>query len=159
MNARADDDALSWSGDDDPTLDVGSEESPSLPPGYTAVGRGSGGTTAPSEAPSSSSPPAAEHEASVGSPGNAALIAVGVLGGVYLLYAIGWLLGGLRLQERITPDAMLVVSTALAVAAPAIWFGAVLFLTRTAPRWARFAWLLAGALILVPWPFLTIGPV
>lgn len=159
MNARADDDALSWSGDDDPTLDVGSEESPALPRGYTAVGRGSGGTTVPSEEPSPSSPSAAENEASVGRAGNAALIAVGVLGGVYLLYAIGWLLGGLRLQERITPDAMLVVSTALAVAAPAIWFGAVLLLTRTAPRWARFAWLLAGALILVPWPFLTIGPV
>ena len=57
------------------------------------------------------------------------------------------------------PDAMLIVSTAVAVAAPAIWFGAVMLLTRTAPRWARFAWLLAGALILVPWPFLTIGPV
>ncbi len=158
MNARADDDALSWSGDDDPTLDVSSEDAPTLPPGYTAVGRGSGATTGPSEVPSPSAP-GADHEASTGGAGNAALIAVGVLGGVYLLYAIGWLLGGLRLQERITPDAMLVVSTALAVAAPAIWFGAVVLLTRTAPRWARFAWLLAGALILVPWPFLTIGPV
>ncbi|MBN9200222.1 MAG: hypothetical protein J0H70_02380, partial [Microbacterium chocolatum] len=52
--------------------------------------------------------------ACVGGAGNAALIAVGVLGGVYLLYAIGWLLGGLRLQERIVPDAMLIVSTAVA---------------------------------------------
>jgi len=158
VNARADDDALSWSGDDDPTLDVGSEDAPALPPGYTAVGRGSAATTGPSEVPSPSAP-GADHEVSTGGAGNAALIAVGVLGGVYLLYAIGWLLGGLRLQERIVPDAMLIVSTAVAVAAPAIWFGAVMLLTRTAPRWARFAWLLAGALILVPWPFLTIGPV
>lgn len=163
MNARADDDALSWSGDDDPTLDVGSEGSPTLPPGFTAVGRGSEArsdtpTTENPEASASTTSTVAEDPPASGA-GNAALITVGVLGGVYLLYAIGWLVGGLRLQGRIAPDAMLTVSTVLAVAAPAIWFGAVLLLTRASPRWVRFAWLLAGAVVLVPWPFLSIGPV
>ena len=44
MTAGRDDDALTWDGDDDPTLDVGAAapgESPPLPAGWNAVGKGS----------------------------------------------------------------------------------------------------------------------
>lgn len=94
--------------------------------------------------------------------GNAALIALGVLGGVYLLYTIGWIVGGLRLQD----SAMFLVSPAayvpalwLAVCAPAIWFGSVLVLARKAGAWVRWLWLALGVVLLLPWPFVMIGAV
>ncbi|MET2012404.1 DNA polymerase III subunit gamma/tau [Microbacterium chocolatum] len=166
MNARADDDALSWSGDDDPTLDVGSEGAPTLPPGFTAVGRGSEARsdTPATEHPdtSASTPSAVAEDPPAPGAGNAALITVGVLGGVYLLYAIGWLVGGLRLQGRaqyLIADAMFQGSLWLAVLAPALWFGSVLLMTRSIRSWVRFAWLAAGVVLLLPWPFVMIGAV
>jgi hypothetical protein len=53
--------------------------------------------------------------------GNATLIALGILGGVYLIYAIGWAIGGLRLQGRaeyLVTDVMYQGSFWLAVLAP-----------------------------------------
>lgn len=174
MTPRPDDDALSWSGDDDPTLDVGTpgaiepadeiDESETamdaapvaLPKGYTAVGQGSGDVGR------------IEADGSVVMPGdrepmsNAALIALGVFGGVYLLYVIGWIIGGLRLEGT----AMFLVSSAayqfglwLAVLAPVFWFAAVFLLTRLSATWVRIVWLLAGAALLVPWPFIMTGAV
>ncbi|MAP62807.1 MAG: DNA polymerase III subunit gamma/tau [Microbacterium sp.] len=194
-------DALSWDGDDDPTLDtgshvdgpvddeteVGSERADGatgsaapidLPPGYTAVGRGSEGV-APSDGESAA---AADVEVSAGedastgedsgdpadevvdtpSIGNAALIALGVLGGVYLLYTVGWIVGGLRLQDvaqfLVAPVAYQ-VALWMAVAAPAIWFAVTVLLTRRSRSWVRFAWLAAGVVLLVPWPFAMIGAI
>lgn len=171
MSDPRDDDALTW-GDDDPTLDVGSapavaprsSERPTLPHGYTAVGRGS---DVVSEADGEQTgAPEDEQSGAEEAPvqlGNAALIALGVLGGVYLLYTVGWFIGGSRLQA-IAP--LLLVSPAayvpafwLAVLAPAIWFATTLLLTRRSATWVRFAWLAAGALLLVPWPFIMIGAV
>lgn len=167
MTRGRDDDALSWSGDDDPTLDVGVgraaddaktvDPAPAaLPDGYTAVGRGSaevgridadGAVTMPGDrAPM----------------GNAALISLGVFGGIYLLYIVGWLVGGFRLEGT----ALFLVSAAafqfglwLAALAPVFWFAAVFLLTRTSPTWVRIVWLLAGAALLVPWPFIMTGAV
>ncbi len=160
-----DDDALSWDGDDDPTLDVGAksvEPDPAatapaaLPDGFDAVGKGSDavgrlradGTVA---MPTEPAPV-----------GNATLIALGVFGGVYLLYAIGWLIGGLRLQDValfvVSPMAY-VPTFALAVASPIVWFAAVYLLTRDRKPWLRIAWFLAGAALLVPWPFIMVGAV
>ena len=165
-----DDDALSWSGDDDPTLDVGAPDAleasedetvtdaapAALPDGFTAVGKGSedvgridaeGAVTMPGDrAPM----------------GNATLISLGLFGGIYLLYVIGWIIGGLRLQGTAV---FLVTSAAyqfglwLAVLAPVFWFGAVFVLTRSSPTWVRLVWLLAGAALLVPWPFIMTGAV
>ncbi|WEK14600.1 MAG: DNA polymerase III subunit gamma/tau [Candidatus Microbacterium phytovorans] len=162
-----DDDALSWGGDDDPTLDVGGsrpveKHPPRLPEGFVAVGRGS-------EDLDSSDGRATEDEAGevadeVGPQlGNVALVALGLLGGVYLLFTVGWIIGGLRLQE-IAPflnliPAAYVPAFWLAVAAPAIWFVASLVLTRGRATWVRFVWLVAGAVLLVPWPFIMIGAV
>lgn len=159
--ADRDDDALSWGGDDDPTLEaqpkrVAGETPAALPDGFTAIGKGSGdvghvdadGTvTMPGE-------PKAM--------GNAALVSLGILGGIYLLWTIGWIVGGLRLQ----PIANFLVSPSgflpafwLAVIAPAIWFAVVVVATRSSATWIRILWLVVGAILLVPWPFIMIGAV
>lgn len=162
-----DDDALSWDGDDDPTLDVGAtrdvepddvepepEPATELPEGFTAVGKGSETVDA---APR---PAAAPQERR--SMGNAELIGVGILGGVYALFAVGWIIGGLRLQgwrPFLVTDAMYQGSLWLAVLAPVLWFATVFLLTRTSRAWVRFVWLAAGVVLLVPWPFVLIGAV
>lgn len=184
MTDPRDDDALSWGGDDDPTLDTGAPRRPaagdatsaSLPDGFTAVGKGSeavvSGDVPPRDARAvdAADADAADADApATGEPGapaplgNVALVALGLLGGMYLLFTIGWFIGGSRLQA-VAP--LLLVSPAayvpafwLAVLAPAIWFVATLVLTRRSATWVRFVWLVAGAVLLVPWPFVMIGVV
>ncbi|WP_439592457.1 DNA polymerase III subunit gamma/tau [Microbacterium sp.] len=174
MTPRPDDDALSWSGDDDPTLDVGTpgaieradeiDESETamdaapvaLPKGYTAVGQGSADVGR------------IEADGSVVMPGdrepmsNAALIALGVFGGVYLLYVIGWIIGGLRLEffavAAVAAPAYY-ASLLFAVLAPILWFATTYLLTRRSKAWLRIVWYLAGVVLLVPWPFLMVGMV
>lgn len=173
-----DDDALSWDGDDDPTLDarVGApltDEEPiaAAPPADldARVAPAAGEDTAGHE------PPHADDEATTESPprsaGNASLIGVGVIGGVYLLLSIGWLVGGLRLHSvagfLVTPDgtgspvweAGTLAGAWLAALAPAIWFLAVFVLTRASARWLRWTLLIAGAILLLPWPFIMVGAV
>ena len=94
--------------------------------------------------------------------GNATLITLGVLGGFYLLFTIGWIIGGFRLQGRaeyLVTDVMFQGSFWLAVLAPALWFGTVFLLTRGSAGWVRIVWLVAGAILLVPWPFIMVGAV
>lgn len=172
MSSRRDDDALRWEGDDDPTLDVGdraaqsqaaqpadasaADESVALPQGFTAVGRGSGDVGR------------IEDDGSVVMPGdrapmsNALLVTFGIVAGIYLLYTIGWVVGGLRLQGT----AQFLVSPAgyqfalwLGIAAPALWFGTVFLLTRASKTWIRVIWLVAGLALLIPWPFIMVGAV
>lgn len=184
MTTGRDDDALTWDGDDDPTLAHGATgepdpdaepeaETPSpaepskggLPKGFTAVGKGSD-TLASADAPqsaasdASTAPETAVDERRPMS--NGALIAFGVLGGVYALSAIGWLIGGLRLQGRaqyLVLDVMYQGSLWLAVLAPLLWFATTLLLTRVSRTWVRFAWLGAGVVLLLPWPFVMIGAI
>lgn len=170
---RDDDAALSWDGDDDPTLDAGtgahapeSAVPEPLPEGYTAVGKGSGAYADRSDGGTGGD---ADDTAGAGAPasidepepiGNTALVALGVLGGVYLLYTIGWIIGGLRLHDVavfLVSPAAYVPAFALAVLAPAIWFTTTYVLTRASKTWLRFLWLAAGAVLLVPWPFIMVG--
>ncbi|MFE1644832.1 DNA polymerase III subunit gamma/tau [Microbacterium sp. P01] len=178
MTAGRDDDALSWDGDDDPTLVTGVDERDvtataadaatdekaaveasdpvALPQGFDAVGRGSdevgrlerdGTVTAVSEPKPL---------------GNAALVGIGILSGIYLLWTIGWVVGGLRLQgtaQFLVAPVGYLVSLWLAILAPLIWFVTTLVLTRGSHTWVRVLWLLAGAILLVPWPFLAVGAV
>lgn len=182
MNARRDDDALSWDGDDDPTLDVGTarpegavdeppKETPGEPgasvplaDGFTAVGRGSDRVVSESEAAEAERERERADTATGRSEpmGNATLIGIGVLGGIYLLYVIGWIVGGLRLQGKaqyLVADVMFQGSFWLTVLAPVLWFGTVFLLTMRTRVWVRFAWLLGGVVLLVPWPFIMIGVV
>jgi len=164
------DDALSWDGDDGvapkartpkrseseaSTQRVHADDA-ALPDGWNAVGRGSeavgrvetdGTVTMPDEQESA-------HLST------AMLLTLGVVGGVYLLYSIGWVVGGLRLKplaNLIVADAMYVPWFVLAVAAPALWFLAVWVLTRAKATWVRVGLLLLGVVLLVPWPFVTVG--
>lgn len=174
--ARPDDDALSWGGDDDPTLDVGAARdaspaaAPTLPPGYTAVGRGSE-QAAPSAAPRGADDAAGTPDADPAPAGNAALVAMGVIGGIYLLLALGWLIGGLRLQGvagyLVAADGIAspvwtagtLAAVWLAVLAPLIWFVTVFVTTRRSRPWLRGVLLVAGVLLLLPWPFIMVGTV
>jgi hypothetical protein len=178
VSSGRDDDALTWDGDDDPTLlpsGRSADSAEALPSGYRAVGKpGRVDDDRDSDADSRTSTAGvddAEDEAASGM-GNVALVAFGLVGGVYLLYSIGWLIGGLRLQAvadllitgggSAAPPLWSVGNTimlVLAVAAPAIWFGTTLLLTRAAKPWLRWLFLVAGVVLLVPWPFVMVGAV
>lgn len=172
MSTPRDDDALSWDGDDDPTLTTGAdaaaerhapapstragrpsaaardaaEDESALPAGFTAVGKGSD-TVAASEGDRAVL-------------GNAALVAIGMFAAAFILFAVGWLIAGLRLQAvgaLPVSEVTLVALTIAAAAAPLVWFIAVYALTLRARTWVRFVWLVAGLVLLVPWPFVATG--
>lgn len=157
------DDALSWDGDE-----ASNPKERALPRGWKAVGRGSDevGTIEESgtveQAPAVEQVPAeervpAEEQAGLSTP---MLLLVGIVGGIYLLYTIGWIVGGLRLQPLasfLVSDVMFLPWFFLAIAAPALWFLASWVLTRGKASWIRVAVLLAGVVLLVPWPFVTVG--
>ncbi len=160
-----DDEALDW-GDDDPTLQSAAPGAASaLPSGYRAVGRGSDQVSeepATAESATPSDQPAT-------APGNVALVATGVVAGIYVLLAIGWVIGGLRLAA-VAPLLVApgggdvpgwsggnVVAVWLAVAAPVLWFTTVMLATRRSRSWLRWLLLAAGALLLLPWPFIMVG--
>ena len=158
--ARPDDDALSWEGDDDPTLAAGPATGSGLPDGYRAVGRGSDTLGQPAE-----DEPAVDDaliDGAAPQPGmsNAALVGVGVFAGVYLLLSLGWVLGAGRLEllaQLFLDPVAFQVTTWMAVLAPPIWFGTVFLLTRASRTWVRLTLLAAGAVLLVPWPFVLSG--
>lgn len=196
--ARPDDDALSWEGDDDPTLDTGGgaaaddavpgtdpaladpapavEPAPAVPEPapVAAPAEPAAVDPEPELAPAAVAPASAE-PAGAGEPaaaddadgprrlGDAALVSLGVLGGVYLLWTIGWVLGTLRLREWIeittgaVADAMFHGSMVLGILAPAIWFGTAWYLTRRRPTWVRIGAIVLGVIVLVPWPFVMVG--
>lgn len=176
-----DDDALSW-GDDDPTLDVGAPtgdvaaasdpppaadppgaaDTAALPDGYTAVGKGSESVGTPADPQTPDDAAVAGEDEDQPAMGNAELISLGVLGGFSLLYAVGWIIGGLRLQgtaEFLVAPLAYQVSLWLAVLAPLVWFGTVLLVTRGSRGWVRFTWLVAGVVLLLPWPFIMVGAI
>ena len=151
MSSDPEDEALSWEGDD------------ALEARRPTVRR---------PAPSDAGAPASDHTAvSAGEPvgdadddpqgmGTAALVGLGILGGVYLLYTVGWVIGGAGMLSKamfMLPAPLYLASLWLAVLAPALWFTAALLLTRDARIWVRFAALVVGALLLVPWPFVVAG--
>ncbi|MGF6821323.1 hypothetical protein M2317_000209 [Microbacterium sp. ZKA21] len=155
------DDALSWEGDEGRPA-----QKPSLPQGWNAVGKGSdrvtteGATSAEAAAEEAPADESDETEPAGMSP--AMLLFVGIFGGIYLLYAVGWVIGGLSLKplaNLIVADAMYVPWFVLAVAAPALWMLTVWLLTRGAQAWVRVLLLLAGAVLLVPWPFVMVGAI
>lgn len=153
MTRDSDDDALRWEGDDDPTL----------APGWKAVGSpASAEPNAPasddgSAAASDSSTQASRGRADAASPtGSVELVVLGVLGGVYLLYAVGWIIVATRLSTgSVDPIAQFMFGLGgwLAVLAVPLWFGITLWRAQGRSR-VRILWLVAGAIVLVPLPFL-----
>jgi hypothetical protein len=85
------------------------------------------------------------------------LILMGILGGVYALYTIGWLISFGRFPVAQAFDFTVLtvrILQILAVAAAPLWFGATLLILLKRPIRYRFLWLVIGVLVLVPWPFL-----
>ncbi|MFH8250267.1 DNA polymerase III subunit gamma/tau [Microbacterium sp. B2969] len=178
MTRGRDDDALSWDGDDDPTLDVGSGSPADADPVPEPV-EGSKPTPFEEQSPADAAPvPESDSvpepvEGSKPEPpeelgeeperrqmSSAALVGLGILGGVYLLLTLGWLLGAARLQlvaSLFLEPAAFQITLWLAVAALPLWFVTVLWLTRTGRSWLRFVLLVAGAVLLIPWPFVLAG--
>ena len=151
-----DDDALNWAGDDDPTLapgrtDRAAPQPAGLPEGWTIPQPVAQKHAADTDQTTDAAP--TESESS--SLSSVALVGMGVLAGMYLLYTIGWFIGVARIEKPVTDpvaDFMFSLGAWLAVAAPLVWFGATFWLTTSRPR-ARLVWLLIGIVVLVPLPF------
>ncbi|MFC9920111.1 hypothetical protein [Agromyces binzhouensis] len=144
-----DEDALRWEGDEDATL----------APGWKRVGE----PTTPGDAAGDGDDEATDAAASTsadGTPagpqiGSAELVLLGVFGGVFLLYTLGWILTVLRVTNTATDPVgqfMFALGLALAVIAPAMWFAVAFALTRGQVP-LRFTWLAVGAVVLLPVPF------
>src|SRR5690606_23185566 len=85
------------------------------------------------------------------------LVVYGIFAGAYLLYIVGWIIAVQRdtySQASLLAEIMYQFGEFLAIASPAIWLGAVLVFTRGGRVLARVLWLLAGLLLLAPWPFI-----
>jgi hypothetical protein len=93
--------------------------------------------------------------------GSVILVVHGILGGIYLLFIVGWLIAAQRdsaAPADVVGNAMYNVGLSLAVLAPALWFGTVLWLTRGAVSSRnRLIALAVGVLVLLPVPFLVGG--
>ena len=141
MMARSDDDALTWDGDDDPTLDTGAPASVAKPPAACADPTVDAATADPSRIDTAlpGAPASTAGQCDARHPRRA-----------------GWLLLHLhprvgdrriRLQGRahyLVTDIMFQGSFWLAVLAPALWFGTVFLLTRLGV-WVRIVWLVGRA--------------
>lgn len=172
MNSDSEDDAFRWEGDADPTLDAPGSRA-KLPAGFTPVGKGAAevdeadesgpatGRGRDDESATEAAPDTDDAEPAVHT-GNAMLVAFGVLAGIAAMWTIGWIIGGLRLQgtaEFLVSPVAYIPSLWLAALAPVLWFGVVWLLTRGSRAWVRVSWLVAGAVLLVPWPFVMTGTV
>lgn len=124
--SEPDDDALTWAGDEGDEPDAPAPVTPGEP---TDANRG---IPAP------------------------LLVTYGVIAGVYLIYMLGWIITVNRSTTTL-PDLlgeiMFQFGEFLAIASPALWFVAVLALTRGRPAVVRLGWLLVGLVVVVPWPF------
>ncbi|MFC6355154.1 hypothetical protein [Luethyella okanaganae] len=152
MTRHSDDDALSWPGEDDPTL-LGKRHAAEgdLAPGWTVVGQPA--TDAGNDAGNDAvdEPAVEEYAAS-----STVLILLGVLGGIYLLYTVGWAVAAGRVvngASDVVGGFMFTLGLWFAIVAPTLWFGVTFWLTLGRPR-LRLLWLLVGVVVLVPLPFI-----
>ncbi|WP_165066487.1 hypothetical protein [Marisediminicola senii] len=149
------DDALSWGdGADDPSHVDGTRGSAIDAPATRVDGDGGAAASTAAQANGTVTAPHAAVGASV------LLVAYGILGGVYLLYSIGWIIAVQRdgfSAGNILFDVMYQLGQFLAIAAPIGWATATLLFTRDRAPLARVLWLLAGIVLLAPWPFILGG--
>jgi hypothetical protein len=146
-----DDDALSWAGDEEPAARGTRAERPDRAPRRPRRDE-------PVVASTATVDTARDAGTVDGQTGSAALVILGLLAGVHLLYAVGWVVSIAPLQAVFGPSdvlggALFGLGLAFAAASPVVWFGAAFWFTRSRPVWQRIAALVAGAIVLVPWPF------
>lgn len=128
MPIEPDEDALSWGGETDPThVDSTLDSAEPVQPDPDEPGMSS-----------------------------ALLVTLGVFGGVFVLFVVGWIITVQRLAvTNANPffEFMSRLGDVLAVVSPAAWFFGVLLLTRERRSGVRLLWMLVGVLLLAPWPF------
>ncbi|PKI92759.1 hypothetical protein CW368_00100 [Actinomycetales bacterium SN12] len=160
MNSDPEDDALSWEGDD--ALEARRpgprrEQAPDVARERSAAQRPADGDVVPASVDSTRDTDVDDVPQGIGT---ATLVLLGIFGGVYLLYTIGWAIGGVGMQAKamfMLPAPLYLASMWIAVLAPALWFIATLMLTRGGRDWVRISALVVGAALLVPWPFVVAG--
>lgn len=159
MTRDRDEDAFRWDGDADPSYvpvtaptsvsAVVEPVSPVVEPGPPAV------------EPGSPVVESAETPAAKPATGSFLLVSYGILAGAYLIYTIGWLVPIVSNPRAANPDTlgefMVRLAQVLAIAAPAIWYGATMLLTRGRRSIVTLLFLLAGLVVLLPWPYLLLG--
>ncbi len=141
MSPDADEAALGWAGETDPSHVAG--------PVTARVSKKPGTITAV-EGPAPVKPTTS----------SLVLVSYGVLAGIYLIYLLGWWAGVQKHPRQLADlfaNVMFQLGEIVAIASPLIWFGAVLLLTRKNRRVVRLLWLLVGLAVLIPWPFLLKG--
>ena len=130
-----DDAALAWAGDEPLTPPVAeAREAPPLAEALEA--------------------PAAPANTQIPAP---LLITYGIVAGLYLIYTIGWVITITRSTTTLPTllgEIMFQLGEFLAIASPAVWFAAVVILTRRSKPIIRLLLLLAGLVATIPWPFL-----
>lgn len=145
--ADPDEDALSWAGEDDPSL-------------VSTIANAKAEKSKRADAAAA----ATVTKVVIDSPAKPAtssllLVTYGLLAGVYLLYTVGWVIT----IRRGNPGAgisdpfakiMFQLTEGLAIASPALWFAAVILLTVRRKPIVRLLWLLVGIVVVIPWPFL-----
>lgn len=135
-----DDEALTWGGDADPTHDAGPA----------------------TKKPKVDAAPATPAPVTKAGPSSFLLISYGIIGGMYLLYTVGWLVIVLSGKLDVPQDdrlhqIMYSVGEYLAIASPALWLLTVLLLTRKRKPLVRLLLLVLGVFVLIPWPFILLG--
>lgn len=88
--------------------------------------------------------------------GSGALVAHGVLGGAFLLSAVGWLVSAWRFAYVFEAPAMTLLwrlGVGLAVLAPVLWFTATIVLVPAVRVRRRLLVMALGVLVVAPWPF------
>lgn len=155
MPADPREDALDWGDPDDPSwVDPGRDDAPAddeVAPGDEGADARVATGAPVATAASAAGDPAADRRRT------AVTAATGLLAGVYLAYSVGWILsvGTLPLVgATLLIEVMYQFGEFLAIIASALWFGAVMALTRGGRPAVRLGWLALGTLVLVPWPLI-----
>ncbi|MBX3116659.1 MAG: hypothetical protein KF808_04855 [Cryobacterium sp.] len=132
MAKDADEEALTWAGDSDPTHVSGK---PAVAGAASVKVSGGGSSLSP-----------------------VLLILFGIIAGVYLLYAIGWGINAFTHSlpvAGVLPQIMYQLGEFLAIVSPALWALAGWVLLKKTPF--RLLWLFVGVILLAPWPFIIPG--
>ncbi|MBF4462693.1 MULTISPECIES: hypothetical protein [unclassified Rathayibacter] len=149
LDDATDDDALAWAGEGvDPTLAAGEA------PVRRSPRAAAGGDPGPDEE-------AGRADEGATASSSVLLVAAGVAAGLYLLSAIAWLITATKQNAVVAASfagdalggALYSLGLWLAVAAPIVWFAVVLLATREARVRTRVLWLIVGAVLLAPLPF------
>jgi hypothetical protein len=145
VSSDEEDEALTWAGGRDPSHYETPETKPAKPVKTPAIPK----------AVTDSGAPAEDEELSPSASG-VVLVLLGILGGIYLLYTIGWFVSWQRLiynDPNLLELAAFRFQQVLAILAPPLWFAGTIVLTRGRKPTARLLFLVVGALVLVPWSF------